>query len=395
MPDTHDARRPLAWLAALVLIALALLVLWWWFYRDSAPTEQRAPEPVAVGVAPVIERDVSASLSGLGSVLASESLNISSLVSERIADIRFESGQQVARNDILIQLDARQEREELRAARLVAEQERRELQRLEPLASRGAIATRQLDEQRNLLNNAEAEVARLEVALEDRTIRAPVDGVVGLADLSPGEMISAGTPLVTLDRLSRVHVDFPLPERQLGQVAIGMTATATSPAWPEQRFKGAIVAIDPRLNPDTRTLTLRAAFDNPQQRLRTGMLMEVAVQLPAQLRRIVPETALMSEAERHWVFMLAEDDAGMFVRRVPVAVVTRRPGWAAVTPGGETPLPPDARVVVSGLPRLDAERRVVLDDSAHLDTALLFQRSLAQDSGEPQSASTGSGAESP
>lgn len=372
MSDSHDARRPLAWLGALAAIALAL-GLWGWLSRPDGAPPASSPAPTAVGQATAIERTVSETLTGMGDVQALESLELSSLVTERITAIHFDSGERVEAGELLIQLDDRHERQQLRAARTVAEQEQREFERLEPLAQQGAIASRQVDEQRNRLDNARAEVERLRIALDDRAIQAPVSGVTGFRELTEGEMIGAGTPLVSLDHLERVYVDFPLPERELPRVATGMAVRGESIAWPERVFEGEVDTVDPRLDSDTRTLTVRARFDNPALALRPGMLLEVTLMLPPQRRLIVPEGAIMREGSESWVFALETHDDQRRARRVPVRIAQREPGWVAIEPLEEGALAPGAQVAISGLRDLGDGHRVVLDDSAARDTRALFE----------------------
>lgn len=379
MPESHDARRPLIWLVALIPIALAL-IFWWWLSRERAPEEASAPSPVAVGLAEVIERPLSATLGAVGDVEATDSIEIASLVTERITGLHFDSGDRVNKGEQLIQLDDRAEQQGLRAARVIVEQEQREYDRLQPLVRQGSIATQQADEQRNRLESARIELARLTAALEDRTITAPVAGVMGLSHLSVGEQISADTPLVTLDSIDRVQVDFSLPERELNRVAEGMTVTAHSVAWPDRVFRGRVTTIDPRLDRDTRTVMVRARFDNPDMALRPGMLLDIALLLPEQRRLIVPETAIMGERDRQWVYVVTSSAQNHRPHRVDINVRERGPGWAAIEANGDRgPLQKGASVAISGLRDIGEDRDLVLDEAAARDTRALFKPAPADE----------------
>ncbi|WP_456268527.1 efflux RND transporter periplasmic adaptor subunit [Kushneria sp. AK178] len=375
MPDVHDARRPLTWLAALILVALAL-VFWWWLSLEREPTTSGPASPVAVGLAEVIERDLAPGLDAVGDVEATDSVGIASLVTERITELHFDSGERVQQGDLLIQLDDRAEQQGLRAARVIVEQEQREYDRLQPLVRQGSIATQQVDEQRNRLESARIEVARLTAALEDRTITAPVTGIMGLNDLSVGEQISADTPLVTLDSIDRVQVDFALPERDLRRVTEGMAVTAHSVAWPDRTFHGEVTSIDPRLDRDTRTVMVRARFDNEDLALRPGMLLDITLELPAQRRLIVPESAILGERDRQWVYVVTPAQDHHQARRIDIRVVERAPGWAAIEAANDdTTLSPGASVAVSGLRDIGEDRDLVIDEHAARDTAALFDTS--------------------
>lgn len=379
MSEPHDARRPLIWLMALIAVALAL-AFWWWLSHERTPEETGAPSPVAVGLAEVIERDLSATLSAVGDVEATDSIEIASLVTERITGLYFDSGERVNRGDLLIQLDDRAEQQGLRAARVIVEQEQREFDRLQPLARQGSIATQQVDAQRNRLESARIELARLNAALEDRTITAPVTGVMGFNNLSTGEQVSADTPLVTLDSIDRVQVDFALPERELRRVDKGMAVTVRSVAWPDRSFHGEVITIDPRLGRDTRTVMVRARFDNPDMALRPGMLLDIALRLPAQPRLIVPESAVMGERDRQWTWVITARDDDYRAHRVAIEVLDRGPGWAAIAPeSDDSLLRPGARVAVSGLRDIGEGRELVLDENAARDTQALFEPASNED----------------
>lgn len=377
MSDHHDARHPLSWLTALTLPVLAL-ACWWWLSHARAPDGAHSTSPVSVGRAEVIERQLSETLSGVGDVEASDALELASLVTERITALHFESGEQVTQGDLLIQLDDRSERQALRAARVIVEQERREYNRLLPLARQGSIASQQVDAQRNRLESAEVEMARLTVALDDRAIEAPITGILGFRELTEGELISAGTPLVTLDSIDQVYVDVSLSERELTRLTNGMPVWASSVAWPERRFAGEVATIDPRLDRDTRTITVRTRLDNPDMALRPGMLLNIHLALPEQRRLVVPETAIMSERGDQWVYALTPDDDHLRAHRINVAVIERAPGWAAIavqeqSVASDSPaLEAGDFVAVSGLRDLDDGRRVTLDDAAARDTQALF-----------------------
>ena len=374
MPEHHDARRPLIWLVALIPVALAL-IFWWWLSNEQAPERGREPSPVAVGLAEVIERPFSATLGAVGDVEATDSVEIASLVTERITELHFDSGERVKRGDLLIQLDDRAEQQGLRAARVIVEQEQRELDRLKPLVRQGSIATQQIDAQRNRLESARIEAARLTAALEDRTITAPVSGLMGLNNLSVGEQISADTPLVTLDSIDRVQVDFSLPERELQRIKEGMAVTARSVAWPDRLFHGEVTTIDPRLDRDTRTVMVRARFDNPGLALRPGMLLEIALLLPARRRLIVPEGAIMGERDRQWVFVITSEADHYRAHRVDINVLDRGPGWAAIDAGSDPKrLQPGDSVAISGLRAIGEDRTLTLDETAARDTSTLFEQ---------------------
>ncbi|OHV08684.1 efflux RND transporter periplasmic adaptor subunit [Kushneria phosphatilytica] len=370
---SHDFRQPRTWLVALLLLGMSV-ALGWWLLRPQVSQQAASPAPAPVGVASVIERAISDRLEGMGSIQARDALSLASLVTERVDEVLFESGDRVSKGELLIALDDRTEHFELRAARVALEEAEREYDRIEPLVRRGSVASQRLDELRTRRETARVDVARLEQALDDRAIRAPVDGVMGLRDVSPGQLVTPGEQLATLDRIDRVHADVPLPEKTLSRLATGMSVTATSVAWPDTTFTGHISAIRTRLEAGTRSLMARARFDNAEGRLRPGMLLHIAIETPAERQLIVPESALVGENLQTSLYRLAAaDDDGIRVERLPVTVRQRRPGWAAVSAENGGILKPGDRIVVSGQRQLGDGRRVTLDEDAGSDTAALFE----------------------
>src|SRR5690606_5927114 len=123
----------------------------------------------------------------------------------------------------------------------------------------------QLDTQRATRDAAVARVAQMRADIGDRRIRAPFAGVLGIRQVSPGALVTPGTAVATLDDISRVHVDFPVPEARLSHLAVGQKLTGTSVAWPGQAFEGEVSSIDARIDPGTRAVTVRGDFPNAER----------------------------------------------------------------------------------------------------------------------------------
>lgn len=383
--DRHDLKRPLAWLIATALIIVGAL-LYWRLPQTTTPDSAAATQPPAVGVADVITRELGRQFESVGDVLADESVDLAALVTERVTRIPFHEGERVARGELLIQLDDRSERYELQAARVTLEQAQREYERLKTLSERGALSRQQFDAQRTLLESAQVDVARLQEALSDRAITAPFAGVVGLRNLSVGALVTPGEVLVTLDKLDSVKVDFTLPERYLTELAVGVPVTATSVAYPGRRFAGRIVALDTRLAAETRSVVARARFDNPDLLLRPGMLLALTFSTPAERHLIVPESALQSEGDSHYVYRITGEADAPHVERVAVRVALREPGWISLRPAGDATLAAGDRVVVSGQQKLRDAAQVTISAAASRDTRALFEQDAVIGDGESDAA---------
>ena len=269
-------------------------------------------------------------LEALGTVRADEAVTLSATVTEVVSEIHFEDGQRVAAGDRLLQLADAEERADLAAAQARLVEERNALDRARRLEERNLGVRADVEDSRARVSQVEAEIDALEARLAQHRIEAPFDGVVGLRELSVGALVSPGTELVTLDKLDRVKVDFTLPARHLGQVAEGQRVTARTQAWPESTFAGTVRAIRPRIDAATRSFAVRAVFDNPDGRLRPGMLMRTVLEQAAREVVVVPESVLVPRGDEQYLYLIGADNG---IERRAVTVGERREGLVEVTAG--------------------------------------------------------------
>jgi RND family efflux transporter MFP subunit len=191
---------------------------------------------------------------------------------------------------------------------------------------------------------AEIELERAREDLDNRVLRAPFDGITGLAEVEIGDRIASGDEIGSLDDRSRILVEFDLPEAILGRVSIGLAVTATTPSVEGRSFDGQISAIDSRVEADSRTARVRASIDNTADLLRPGASFALELDLPGASFPAVPELALQfSEGALH-VWRVAEGKA----ERVAVRLVRRRAGMVIV----DAPLEEGDPIVVEGTQRL-------------------------------------------
>ena len=179
----------------------------------------------------------------------------------------------------------------------------------------------------------------------DRRIRAPFAGVLGIRQVSPGALVQPGTVVATLDDISRVYVDFPVPETRLAQLANGQRLTGSSVAWPGQAFDGEVSSIEARIDPNTRAVTVRGDFPNPDRRLRPGMLVQVSLARPERQALVLPEIAIVQVGRETFVWRVRADDT---VERAMIEVGERRAGQVEVVSG----LAAGDRIVVEGTGKL-------------------------------------------
>ncbi|MBN8212860.1 MAG: efflux RND transporter periplasmic adaptor subunit [Xanthomonadales bacterium] len=291
------------------------------------------------------------SVTAIGTVKARESVTVTAKVSEIVQTVHFDSGQQVRAGDPLITLSDRQQQASLAEAQAAADEAERLYRRQNELAQQQLIARAQLDNQRAARDAAQARVAQIRAQLADRVIRAPFSGVLGLRQVSPGALVTPGVAIATLDDLSRVYVDFPLPEAQLSRVAVGRRINGRATAYPDRAFDGAVTTIDARLDPATRAVQVRADFANGERMLRPGMLMTVEVPGVERQALLLPEIAVTQIGRDSFVFRAKPDDS---VEQVKVTVAARRSGKVEIADG----LAAGDRIVVEGTGKLRAGGKI-------------------------------------
>lgn len=269
----------------------------------------------------------------LGTAGANETVTVTSQVADTISRVNFESGQQVAEGDILVELTDTEEAADLSEARATLREARRELERVEGLIERGIAPRQRLDEANAAVERAVARVNSIEARLADRIIRAPFSGVVGLREVSLGSLVRPGDPIITLDDTSLIKLDFSVPERFLSVLAPGQEITAGTSAYPDVVFTGTIAQIGSRIDPVTRTVTVRAEINNDDGHLRPGQLMTVEMQQDVRSRPAIPGSAITRYLDQSFVFVIDETGSLPVLRQQTVELGGRIGNWVEVTDG--------------------------------------------------------------
>jgi len=315
----------------------------------ETPGEQ-AEEPAPVVVETVRHASAAARVEAVGTGEAIRAVTLHPEAAGRVTEILFEAGERVEEGDPLLRLDAEREELALELARVHLEDARQQLERYERAAPSGAVSSSEVDTARTALSAARIEIAQAELALRNRTLAAPFDGVVGIPDVDVGDRVSETTPITTLDDRSVLLVDFEVPEAFAEGVQLGGQIEVSTWALPGETFTGSVDSTASRIDPDTRTLRVRARVPNPDERLRTGM--SFVIRLPLQGERFpsVPSIAVQWDRRGAYVWRVADGLA----ERVEVRVLKREDRWVLV----DAPLAADDRIVVEGVQRLRPGRAV-------------------------------------
>ncbi len=328
----------------LPLIALLVLLSACSSDESAGPRKEGGPPAVVTAVS-VMSKPWSDVIDAVGTAKARESVVIAAKQSERIAAVRFESGQRVDKGQVLVELDSGAARADLAEAQATLKDLEAQVERLQNLHGRQLIAQGQLDTAVAERNAAKARMQAAQERLNDRIIRAPFAGVLGLRQVSPGQYVNAGAAMVNLDDLDRMWVDFPVPENTLSKLKNGMQIILAVDAFPGREFNARVSGIDSRVDIATRAIMVRADIDNSEGLIRPGMLMRVALKQDASDALVIPELAIQQVDSRTFVF-IADADGKAIGRDVRVG--GRRDGEVVILEG----LQAGDSVIVEGTSKL-------------------------------------------
>lgn len=305
------------------------------------------PAEVAIEVA-VARPEVTAvedTLPAVGTLEADERVVIQPEVPGLIEAIEFEEGHRVKRGEVLFRMRARKEEAQLAQARADLDLARANLERAKTLAGTRAISQQELDQLASTVAAREATFELEQRRLEERLILAPFEGVLGPREVSVGQYVNAGMPLVTLVADAEVKVIFRIPERQLSGLQLGRSGRVRLSAYPERAFEGRVDLINPEVDAATRTVQARLRVPNPEGHLRPGMFARVELVLGTRPEAlVVPESALVPSMDEFAVFVVEADRA----RLRPVRVGVRLPGKVELREG----LSANTLVVITGTQKL-------------------------------------------
>ena len=320
---------------------------------DAEPDAGQARRVGARGPVPVLAEPVMLEaqrirVEAVGTSRAERSVELYAEAAGEVVAVNFTPGQRVAESDVLLELDARDERLALELAEVRLAEARRLFDRYIASEGRGeaTVAATVVDAARSAVEATRIERDRARVALDDRTVRAPFGGVVGLTDVDPGDRIDPTTLITTMDDRTSLLVRFPVPEAFVGRLAPGDPIEIETWTVGRARASGAIVDVDSRIDPASRAFNARARVPNPDDSLRPGMSFRVGIDLIGDRWPVVPEVSLLWGADGAYVWVIEDGRA----KRISVAVVQRVKGKVLV----DGDLPAGAAVIAEGVQRMRA-----------------------------------------
>lgn len=341
-------------------------------------------QPVTISTVKVEPITWTPGIEAIGTVSAARGVDMTVETNGVIKDIRFQANEKVQQGAVLLQLDDAVEKADLEAAKAQAALDQTALTRAQELADRRVGSQVTLDSARAQASASASQVAKLQAVLDQKQLKAPFNGTVGIPRVDLGQYIQPGTRVATLQDLETLRVDFSIPEQQLPLLKIGQQVQLGAGAeGSEMPFRGEIRGIDPKIDPVSRLVAVRAEVANTEGQLTPGQFVQVRVVLPEETNVVaLPQTALVTSLYGDYIYVVrpapkadegtapaadAKPAEGAPAAQAPSLVVNQifvRPGrrnlgMVEVTEG----VSPGDEIVTAGQNRLSNGSPVVIDNT--------------------------------
>lgn len=334
------------------------------------------PNSVTISTSVAQSETWTPTINAVGSVVAVNGVEVSPQISGLVVDIKFNSGEMVTAGQPLIQLDDRADQEDLNNLQAQLQLAQIKYNQQVTLFQTKATSQVSLDESRAQLEETQASAQKTKVLIDQKTIKAPFNGKIGIRNVNLGQYVTPGDQLVSLQSLNPLFVQFSLPEQNLKNLTVGQPIEFLVANYPNQVFKGQISALDATVNPQTRNILVEATVPNNDLKLYPGMFAKVSVLLPTQAKVVtVPQTAVTFSLYGNAIYVVTEegkDDDGNPILKAHQRYVTTggmQNNKVAVTKGlkaGET-------VVTSGQLKLTDGTTVKVNNKIELHHTSLEQ----------------------
>jgi len=356
-------KRILIAVLGLVLVIAALAAVKAMQIRAMIEQGKKAvlpPETVSTAVARAESWETS--LSAVGSLTAVQGVTVAAELPAKVVEIAFEPGAKVKRGDLLIRQDTSVEEAQLPGAEAQVTLTESVLARDVEMLKDKIISQAEYDAAVAGHRQAMAQVEILRATIAKKTVHAPFGGRLGVRQVNLGQILREGDPIVTLQSLDPIYVNFTLPQQELSRLRVGLPVRVASDAFPGLAIDGRITTVNPLVDAETRNVQLQATVANPAETLRPGMFVNTAVGLPVRRKVVaIPATSVLYAPFGDSVFVVADDNVvkgGKALRQQFVRLGERRGDFIAVTDG----LKEGATIVSTGVFKLRTGQPVAVDN---------------------------------
>jgi membrane fusion protein, multidrug efflux system len=312
--------------------------------------KKAGPPPEVVGTTVAKKQTWENTLSAIGSVVSARGVAVSNDAPGIVSRLHFESGDTVKQGNVLVELDTSVERAQLTSLRARRDLAETSAKRSRALAASGAVSQSQVDADESAFKSLSADVEALSAQISRKVVRAPFSGKLGMRQVNLGQYLAPGTTVTELEAAKSIFVDFTLPQQELPKLSLGMAVRTLLAGSSKAIAEGTISAIDPTIDPMTRSIKVRASLPEIDAQLRPGMFLRVEVVLPEKNEVVaIPQTAIVHASYGDSVFV-GEEKPGpdgkprKVAQQQFVKLGTTRGDFVSVVDG----LKPEQEVVTAG-----------------------------------------------
>jgi membrane fusion protein (multidrug efflux system) len=334
--------------------------------RMTAYGDNFIPPPEIVTTTMAINDTWESLLTAVGSLEAVQGVVVTAELTGKVVHIAFKPGTLVKAGDLLVQQDTSVELAQLRAAEAEVALAKINFERIKKLVANKTVSQSDFDNADAQYKQAVAQADNIRAVIGKKTIRAPFSGRLGIRQVNLGQTLNEGDEIVSLQSLDPIYVNFLLPQHRLSQVHPGLSIRLTTDASPGQVISGKITAINPQVDAATRNIRIQATVENPAERLRPGMYVNVSVVLPERIEVLtIPATSVLYAPYGDSVFVVegqkndSSKSSGLVLNQKFVRLGEKRGDYISVISGlnqGET-------VVSTGVFKLRNGQAVVIDNT--------------------------------
>ena len=353
---------------AIILLGLVVGgIVWFKFFRDEMIAQflsGMTPPPVPVTSVTVEPVTWEPGIDAVGTSLSAQGVDLAIESGGLVREVKFKANDTVDRDQVLLQIDDDSERASLTAAQAALTVAEAEASRARTLSERGVGAASTVESAVAQVESARAQVAQVQTALDAKKLSAPFAGVIGIPRIEVGQYVTPGTIYATLQDLTRMRVDFSVPEQQIANLVMGGAVSVASEVGGFSA-EGRIIGIEPRVDPNSRLVSVRAEVENPTGQLVPGQFLRVRILLPAEQGVVAaPQTAVSSSLYGDSIYVIRTGEGDELKVEQVFVTLGRRSGTRIEVVKG---LAAGDRIVTSGQNRLTNGAKVRIDDSVTLD----------------------------
>ena len=366
IPSDRKAQMKRSRLLLPIVVVIGLFAaIWWYLHRPqpSADAAANAEPPQAVSDYAVRTMRWQSAAKAFGQVRAVQGADLSAQVSGIVDEIDFESGQEVRAGTVLVKLRLYDDPAKLAQLNAEVALWTANLARDQKQFDAQAVSRATLDTDIATLRSYQAQAAAQSQAMDEKIIRAPYGGKLGIRQVDLGQYLPAGTPITSLQSLDPIYVDFNVAQQQVGEIAPGGSVELHVDAWPDRRFTAKVIALDSRIDPASRMVSVRASLANADHALLPGMFATIRLDHGAPHDVLaIPQGAVSFNPYGNFVYVLSPkpDHPGQFVARSRVVVTGETQDDMVVVTHG---LKPGETVVGTGQLKLRDGSVVTINDA--------------------------------